>query len=71
MGGPRKVAVDVRDGVVTLEGRIELKSLIPFAERLTLSVDGVVDVVSKLAYEHDDSVPAQDPLALQPIWRHR
>ncbi|GII05997.1 CBS domain-containing protein [Planobispora takensis] len=68
---PRKVSVDVRDGVVTLEGQIELKSLIPFAERLTLSVDGVVDVVSRLTYEHDDSVLAQDPLALQPIWRHR
>ncbi|GII03302.1 CBS domain-containing protein [Planobispora takensis] len=67
---PRKISVDVRDGVVTLTGRIELKSLIPFAERLVMAVDGVVDVVGELTYERDDSVPPQDPPALRPIWRH-
>jgi len=52
---PDKVAVDVTDGVVTLSGRVELKSLIGFAVRLTGAVDGVVDVIDKLTYDRDDT----------------
>ncbi|MFI6371501.1 CBS domain-containing protein [Streptomyces sp. NPDC050546] len=38
------VRVDVRDGVVTLTGRIRDTSLVPVAARLVRSVEGVVDV---------------------------
>ena len=49
------VSVEVTDGVVTLSGELERKSLIPIAVRLTRGVDGVVDVVDKLTYLRDDT----------------
>jgi CBS-domain-containing membrane protein len=52
---PDGVAVEVRDGVVTLEGVLERRSLIPIAVRLVHGVDGVVDVVDRLTYEADDA----------------
>lgn len=52
---PADVTVDVARGVVTLGGRLELRSLIPLAVRLTAAVDGVVDVVDELAYARDDT----------------
>ncbi|HEX6472162.1 MAG TPA: CBS domain-containing protein [Streptosporangiaceae bacterium] len=54
---PEFVSVHVKDGVVTLGGRLELKSLIPIAVRLTAAIDGVVDVVDRLAYVQDDTTP--------------
>ncbi|HEY3684702.1 MAG TPA: BON domain-containing protein, partial [Streptosporangiaceae bacterium] len=53
--GPEQVAVDVADGVVTLSGQVELKSLTGFAVRLARALDGVVDVVDKLTYARDDT----------------
>ena len=53
---PAEVEVSVRDGVVTLRGRVPLASLVPIAERLTASVDGVIRVINKLDYDEDDSV---------------
>src|SRR6266545_77755 len=52
---PDDVAVEVRDGLVTLEGVLERRSLIPIAVRLVHGVDGVVDVVDRLTYEADDA----------------
>jgi CBS domain-containing protein len=49
------VHVDVKDGVVTLRGRLDLKSLVPIAERLASSVEGVVGVVNDLEFDHDDT----------------
>ncbi|MDF3299123.1 CBS domain-containing protein [Streptomyces tropicalis] len=43
------VRVDVREGVVTLGGRVADPSLIPLAVRLVRSVEGVVDVRCALA----------------------
>lgn len=51
---PAEVEVDVRDGVVTLRGRVPVASLVPIAERLTASVDGVVRVINGLDYDEDD-----------------
>ncbi|SNX56046.1 CBS domain protein [Streptomyces sp. TLI_55] len=42
------VRVDVRDGVVTLTGRVRDTGLVPIAVRLTRAVEGVVDVESAL-----------------------
>jgi CBS-domain-containing membrane protein len=50
------VQVDVKDGVVTLRGRLDVRSLIPIAERLTSVVEGVVRVVNELEYETDDTM---------------
>lgn len=42
------VQVDVRDGVVTLKGRVEERTLIPVIDRLCRSVDGVVALQDRL-----------------------
>lgn len=49
------IEVDVKDGVVTLRGRVDLKSLLPITERLALAVEGVVRVVNELDYDYDDT----------------
>ena len=48
------VQVEVKDGVVTLSGHIDLKSLAPLLELLTSSVEGVVGIVNDLTYDRDD-----------------
>lgn len=52
---PERAHVTVTDGIVTLGGEVERKSMVPLAARLARSVDGVVDVVNHLAYAIDDS----------------
>jgi CBS domain-containing protein len=52
---PARVRVSVTKGMVTLAGEVEQKSMIPFAERMARSVDGVVDVTSELTYAFDDT----------------
>jgi Predicted signal-transduction protein containing cAMP-binding and CBS domains len=47
--------IDVSDGVVVLKGRLDLKSLIPIAVRLTSAVEGVVRVVDDLTFDRDDT----------------
>ncbi|MFE9172081.1 CBS domain-containing protein [Streptomyces kebangsaanensis] len=46
---PESIRVTVREGVVTLTGRVQDTSLTPLALRLARSVEGVVDVHSALA----------------------
>jgi CBS-domain-containing membrane protein len=47
--------VDVAEGVVTLSGEVQDKSMIAVAARLVHAVDGVVDVVNHLSYAVDDT----------------
>jgi CBS domain-containing protein len=54
---PTTVLVKVDDGVVTLVGHLERKSLVPMVIHLTRTVPGVVDVVSQLTFELDDDRP--------------
>jgi CBS-domain-containing membrane protein len=58
---PYNVTVGVRDGIVTLAGRVERKSMIPAAVRLTRTVPGVVDVVDQLTFDRDDGRPEPVP----------
>jgi CBS domain-containing protein len=51
---PTTVTVGVRDGIVTLAGQLERKSLVPAAVHLTRTVPGVVDVVDRLSFAWDD-----------------
>jgi len=64
---PDAFTVEVRDGVVTLAGPLEFRSLIPIAIRLVHGVDGVVDVVDRLWFEVDDT---RDELRLT-MWMDR
>ncbi len=52
---PPEVTVEVHEGVVTLSGQVERRSLIPVTVGLTAAVDGVIDVISHLTYELDDT----------------
>ena len=52
---PDTVTIEVRDGIVTLIGQLERRSLIPIAVSLVHGIDGVVDVVDRLTYEVDDT----------------
>ena len=52
---PDSVTITVRDGIVTLTGQLERRSLIPIAVSLVHGIDGVVDVVDRLTFELDDS----------------
>ena len=59
---PDTVAVEVRDGVVTLTGQLQRRSLIPITVSLVRGLDGVVDVVDRLSFEFDDrtiTVPSE------------
>jgi CBS domain-containing protein len=51
---PTTVLVKVGEGVVTLTGHLERKSLVPVLIQLTRMVPGVVEVVSQLTYERDN-----------------
>jgi CBS domain-containing protein len=55
---PSRVRVGVRQGVVTAEGTVEQRSMIPVLIGLIHGVEGVVGVEDRLTYEVDDvSVP--------------
>jgi CBS domain-containing protein len=52
---PGAVRVHVVDGVVTLEGQVQRRSLVPVVERLCRGTDGVVALDSRLTFVLDDS----------------
>jgi CBS domain-containing protein len=52
--GPHRITVRVADGVVTLTGRLALRSAAENAGRIAHCVPGVIAVNSDLAYETDD-----------------
>lgn len=56
---PGSVDVRVNEGRVSLTGTVERRALVPVVERLCRSVDGVVDVTSRLDYRTDDTAAAQ------------
>lgn len=51
---PDAVRVSVRDGVVTLDGRVEARSQVPEAVRAAWRLEGVVGVVNALTFRVDD-----------------
>lgn len=58
---PDTIRVVVREGVVTLQGQVERRSLLPIVERLVASVEGVVAVNDRLSYAADDTAPGEMP----------
>ncbi len=51
---PTGLRIEVRDGVVTLEGEVERRSDKELAERWVSTIDGVIRVESRLTYRFDD-----------------
>ncbi|MDR5683196.1 MAG: CBS domain-containing protein [Armatimonadota bacterium] len=67
---PQSLEIYVRDGVITVRGRVERRSQAEWIRRCAQAIDGVVDVdVSGVAYVHDDRsfavrrVAGVDPLS--------
>ncbi|MEV8516094.1 CBS domain-containing protein [Dactylosporangium sp. NPDC051484] len=59
---PSQIAVDVTDGVVTLDGAVERRSTALRLTALTRTVDGVTRVVDELSWHVDDTaVPRRHP----------
>ncbi|MFH9352818.1 CBS domain-containing protein [Kitasatospora sp. NPDC017646] len=58
---PGSVNVRVSEGRVTLSGTVEHRALVSVVERLCRSVDGVIDMTSRLDYRTDDNA------ALHPV----
>jgi CBS domain-containing protein len=54
MMDPGRFFIQVHDGVVVLEGQVEHRSLLPLLVRAIHSVEGVVRVENRLAYDLDD-----------------
>jgi CBS domain-containing protein len=54
---PHEIDVSVRDGVVTLSGRVERKQYVPIAVSLVWGIDGVVDVVDNLRFVYEHAPP--------------
>ena len=51
---PSRFFIQVLDGVVALEGRVERRSLLPWVLRAVRGVEGVVRVEDRLSYDVDD-----------------
>jgi osmotically-inducible protein OsmY len=60
---PSEVNVNVDDGVVTLTGTMDRKSMIGVAVALTRGVDGVVD---ELKYRYDDTADVKASRLMTP-----
>jgi CBS domain-containing protein len=51
---PTELDISVTDGVVTMAGTVEERSTAELAEQLVRRLDGVIDVIPRLAYRIDD-----------------
>jgi CBS domain-containing protein len=69
MMDPSRFFIDVTDGVVVLQGRIERSRLIAFLVRAVHAVEGVVRVEDRLTFDLDDRDP--DPATTYPFMRVR
>jgi CBS domain-containing protein len=68
MMNPSRFFIDVDDGVVVLQGRVERRSLIPYVVRAVHGVEGVVRVEDRLTFDVDDHDPG---MAIAYPWVHR
>jgi CBS domain-containing protein len=58
---PNTIRVTVREGVATVEGQIERRSLIPVLVGLVHAVEGVVGIDNRLSFFVDDAARVGDP----------
>jgi CBS domain-containing protein len=62
--GPDRFDVTVREGVVTLQGTCERRSLVQVVVRAVTAVEGVVQVDNRLGYDLDDTPTLPQMLAV-------
>jgi CBS domain-containing protein len=58
---PRDFTVTVDQGIVTMHGTVERKSVVPILVGLVRSVAGVVDVIDRLSFRFDDTHQVDGP----------
>ena len=66
MMDPQRFSVRVRDGVVSLQGRVERRSLLPLLVSSVRAVDGVVAVEDRLTWDWDDTATERAARLLAP-----
>ena len=54
---PRRLAISVHDGVVSISGRVEARSAVARLVRAVLAVEGVVGVDERPGFDLDDRYP--------------
>jgi CBS domain-containing protein len=59
---PFAIEIEVHDGVVTLSGEVDNRSIADVAGKLTQDVDGVVAVDNRLTWVYDDMAATPHPL---------
>jgi osmotically-inducible protein OsmY len=59
---PGQILSSVDDGVVHLEGRVEMRSQVPTIWRAVRAVPGVVGLDERLTWELDDTVTPVSPV---------
>lgn len=63
---PTLFDVEVHDGVATIRGRVERRSIAEMIERAVRNVPGIVDVVSAVAWETEDD--RVQPVTTDPVF---
>jgi CBS domain-containing protein len=58
---PRDFTVTVDQGIVTMRGEVERKSVVPILVGLIRTVAGVVDVIDRLTFRYDDTHQVDGP----------
>ena len=58
---PDTIQIVVREGVVTIRGQVERRSLLAILDRLVASIPGVIAVNDRLSYAADDTVASETP----------
>jgi len=66
---PRRLAVSVRDGVVLISGRVEVRSAVARLASAVLAVEGVVGVDELVGFDLDDRYPPVPVTFLPPDTR--
>ena len=61
---PDTIQIVVREGVVTIRGQVERRSLLAILDRLVASIPGVIAVNDRLSYAADDTVASETPTPL-------
>jgi CBS domain-containing protein len=63
---PRTFTVSIRDGVVSIAGRVERRSTAAMVERVLRSVPGVIDVQAAIEWSMDDA--EVEPVTTDPVF---
>ena len=67
---PAELGIEVRDGIVTLSGRVDRRSTAGIVAAFVKATPGVVDVVDRLSWQLDDRDPGTAKALREVVIRH-